>query len=299
MECLHRYIGEYLGLNRNEIGHFQEDLMPIGNYEIVRVVQPSDIAQGYCLKEFIANRYEDYHNERVGYSIIRQYRRVGKDKEEFVRRASDVYLAGDNCGSLLKQVTILSTKDSQYYIVAYDFRTSAQPINQTFLKSLLITEKLQLCLSYAEILNAFHNNSTPIYHRMLTSKCAYYTDERKNGRGISTAIIKFEFAKIEDPTIGTIFSYTREQQRRLSAEERRFLPIGSSNHWNQMDIYSLSVLFCDILMEQIGNYQITSMRQNPNIQLCANILGKMSQFEYDNISGVCSDLRALIKKTNE
>ena len=296
IKCLHKYVQEYFDLTNEDITPFNEDFMPIGNYEIVNSSQANDFLKTYSLKEFVANRYEDYHNDRVGYSVIRQYNRVNSNDVEFIRRASDVYLAGDNCGSLLKQISILSTKDSQYYIVAYDFRVTAQPINNAFLSSLSIKEKLELCLSYAEILNSFHNNSTPIYHRMLTSKCAYYADERDKRQKISTAIIKFEFAKIDNPTVQTILPYTINQKRGLSQSDQRFMPDELELPWNKADIFSLGVLFSDILMGKIGGYTIQEMRQNNNIRPYTDILLKTKTYTYDNVSEVCADLRTAIEK---
>lgn len=296
MRSLHKYLWEYFGNDLRKLPEFREDIMPIGNYEIVETKTPNDSTQGYCLKEYTAKRHEDYQNDRVGFSVIRQYRRVKEEKQEFLKRASDVYMAGDNCGPLLKQVSILSNENSQYYIVAYDFRVEARPINAEFLQKLPLKEKIQLCLSYAEILKAFHANVPKIFHRMLTSNCAYYADERARGRGITTAIIKFEFAKITEGAGATILPYVNERLERLSNEERRFLPEKMSNRTgDEIDIYSLGVLFCDILMGQIGGYGNTD---KPDVDPCRDILRKMESFQYKNMSDVYLDLRGIIEKMN-
>ncbi|MBE7037250.1 MAG: hypothetical protein E7403_08155, partial [Ruminococcaceae bacterium] len=206
LQCLQKYLRFYFNVSKEDVPFFNEDKMPIGDYEITGVCIPADRERTSCEKEYTANRYEDYRIESVGCSVIRQYPRTDS-KAVFLRRAPDVYLAGDNCGSLLNKVTILSEgghKEKPFYLVAYDFRTKASLLNTEFLTSLSFEDRLKLCLSYAETMACFHNNSSPIYHRVFSADCAYYADERNKNRGISTAIIKFEYAKIADGRTETV-----------------------------------------------------------------------------------------------
>lgn len=305
--CLRKYICLYYSMNEKDLPAFDEDLMPILNYSITSAREPSDIGRSLCRREFTADRYEDYRSDCVGTSVIRQYNRSADDVL-YLRRAPEVYLAGDNCGSLLKQVTILSEgghEDRPFYIIAYDFRTHAEVLNEAFLKTLSVKERLQLCLTYAETMRKFHKNPVPIYHRVFTCECAYYADERESGRGIDAAIIKFEFAKIADDRFKTVIGSSSERARQISKTEERYLApewnvIGSLDapDWAKADIYSLGILFADIFMQKIGGYEIRALAAVSDIKQYIGLLGEMLSSiaqRRPDIDSVCDKLKGWIE----
>lgn len=284
LKTLQKYVKLFFGIDERSVPPFNEDIMPVDNYEIISAKIPADTERTSCEKEYIARRYEDMKKESVGYSVIRQYPRTDK-KAVFLRRAPDVYLAGDNCGALLNKVTIISEggdNDNPFYLVAYDFRREAFELNTPFLSSLKPSERLSLCLEYAKNMALFHNNSTPIYHRVFSSGCAYYSDERKSGRGIGTAIIKFEYAKIADNQTETVIGpspqaemFTNKDDKRYIAKEWNELKEPTLKDWAKVDIYSLGILFCDILMGKIGGYQFPELRRFPEYTKILPLISKM------------------------
>ena len=305
---LQEYIILYYNLDKGKIPQFNEDFMPIANYEITGVCIPSDADRTSCQKEYTANRYEEYRTGSVGCSIIRQYPRID-NKANFLRRAPDVYLAGDNCGALLNKVTIISEggqKDKPFYLVAYDFRTQAYQINNKFLSNLSTREKIELCLSYAQTMSFFHNNSSPIYHRIFSSKCAYYADERNKSKGISTAIIKFEYAKIADGIAETVIGnspaniFNAKDDSRYIAPEWNSLFNPTSDDWAKVDIYSLGILFADILMGSIGGYIMSDIAKKSEFKSMLPLLQKMCTAApgRPDINQVCSYIEEILKNEN-
>ncbi|MBQ4518810.1 MAG: hypothetical protein II997_09555 [Clostridia bacterium] len=303
LECLQKYLRLYFNVNKDDVQPFNEDKMPIADYEITGACVPEDWERTSCEKEYTANRYEDYRSESVGCSVIRQYPRTDS-RSVFLRRAPDVYLAEDNCGSLLNKVTVLSEgghREKPFYLIAYDFRTKASVLNSAFLATLSVKERLQLCLSYAETLACFHNNPTPIYHRVFSDNCAYYADERDKNRGISTAIIKFEYAKIADGRAETVIGnqpanvIRNQEDKRYIAPEWNSLTNPSANDWSKVDIYALGILFADIMMGKIGGYPMSEVAKNPEAKVILPLLQKMctSAPGRPDINTVCRTLKEM------
>ncbi len=304
LRCLQDYIRMYYDIPRGDVPYFNEDRMPISEYEIIGVCVPADKERTSCQKEYTANRYEDLRSESVGCSVIRQYPRTDS-KAVFLRRAPDVYLAGDSHGSLLKKVTILSSgshEERPFYIVAYDFRTEAKMLSTAFLRSLTLEERVGMCLSYAETLACFHNNPSPIYHRVFSSKCAYYADERNTPRGISTAIIKFEYAKIADGRTETVIGnrpqnlFSDRDDARYIAPEWGSLMDPTANDWAKVDIYSLGILFMDILMGSLGGYTPAEFARKPEFKEYLPLIQRMCTAASlrPDINEVCSVLKGKV-----
>lgn len=308
LRVLQDYIIKYYDLDRNKIPFFNEDWMPISDYEITGVKIPLDKDRTSCEKEYTAKRYEDYRDDTVGYSVIRQYPRLNS-RANFLRRAPDVYLAKDNMRSLLKKVTIISeggNNDRPFYLVAYDFSNEAYKLNTKLLSSLDFSEKVNLCLSYAKNMADFHKNSTPIYHRVFSSDCAYYSDERNGGGKISTAIIKFEYAKIDDDKTLTVIGtkpknmFSEKEDLRYIAPEWSSLTDPTATDWARVDVYSLGILFCDIMMGSIGEYQMNKLGQMPDIKPMMPLLSSMCGIAKGrpDIDYVCSFLEEMINDEN-
>ena len=305
LRCLQKYVWMYFGGNENNCPVFNEDIMPILNYEIRNAVVPTDVARGLCQKEFSATRYEEYREAPVGSSLIRQYLRTNTDSV-FLRRAADVYLAADNCGSLLKQVSILSEggrAERPFYIIAYDFRTEASKLNDAFLSSLSVGERLSLCLSYAKVMQSFHNNAVPIYHRVFNAGCAYYADERALGRGIATAIVKFEFAKISERNYQTVIGTDPRRALLVANDETRYLAPEwnaierfDAKDWAKVDIYSLGILFTDILMGKIGGYTDREITRTPHMKPYLELIASMTDQKNarPDINEVCEYLKGVV-----
>ncbi len=282
LEILQEFLKGIYGIEKNKVPPFNEDIMPIGNYAVTGSRIPPDVIRTGCEREYTALRYEDLFPGSVGTSLIRQYPR-SEANAVILRRASEVYGIEDNCGPLLNKVTVLSEGrniDSPFYLIAYDFRPGAEKLSEEFLSTLSVKEKYELCLSYAKTLSYFHNNTVPVYHRILSSECAYYADNRSKGRGISTAIIKFEFAKIADAdaltVIGGILPKITESDNRYVADEWYSLANAEEISWARADIYSLGILFADILMGSFGKYRPERMGREAHMRPILPLLEDMT-----------------------
>ncbi len=304
LKILHRYIREYYGLTNKEVPDYSENKAPIGNYEIIEAYVPKDRKRTGCIKEYVAKRYEPFREKSVGTSVIRQYLK-NESRTDRLLRVSDVYLLKDYSGSLLKKISLLpeeNSENSPFYFVTYDFGTEAQGLSNDFLKTLSFDEKCKLCLSYAKTLANFHNNSTPIYHRLLNHYCAYYYDGREKGKGISTAIIKFGYAKIDDYDFETVLGSeasnfdVAHDETRYMAPEWKSLNNPESNEWEKADIYSLKTLFTDILMGQIGGYTEYDFAMRPEMAKFLPLIEKMDGVASlrPTIDEVCQYLNEII-----
>jgi len=300
LECLHKYIRIYYNVDVKAAPVFDVDKMPIGNYEITGCCIPDDAEKSMCEREYTANRYEEYSCESVGSSVVRQYLR-SDEREIFFRRVPDVYLAGGNYGSLLNKVTVISEggqNQSPFYLVSYDFRTHASKLNTEFLSGLSERERKELCLSYAQTMSSFHNNSVPVYHRFFTPQCAYYADERGKNRGISTAIIKFEYAKIFDESVPTVLDPSMTGKIGVEHDERYICEEWNAgmSDWSKADIYSLGVLFTDILMGRIGGYKFSEFLKIAEYNDIAELVREMRSRAENrpDINSVCERLAEIL-----
>lgn len=285
LKVLQEYVRIFYNIDKSKVDAFSEDIMPIDNYEIEKEYVPSDKIRTGCDRELIAKRYEPMANEFVGYSLVRQYE-YEVDNSVLLRRATDVFRMGDNCGDLLEKVVILSDGNkykSPFFLVAYDFKTKAMALSTEFISSLSFGERVSLCRSYAKTLSYFHNNEPPIYHRFLSYKSAYYADERDKGfNKIRTALVKFEHAKIAAnvPTVFKTVMYgeytTQNDEQRYIASEWNDLKKPDNKEWENIDIFSLGMLFTDILMGKIGGYDKAEVDSNPDIRPFAGLISAMT-----------------------
>ncbi len=305
LKILHRYIREYYGLTNKEVPDYSENKAPIGNYEIIKAYVPQDRKRTGCIKEYVANRYEPFRDKSVGTSVIRQYLK-DESQTERLRRVADVYLLKEYSGSLLKKISLLpeeNSEDSPFYFVTYDFGTEAHGLNTKFLGTLSFKERAELCLSYANTLKNFHNNTTPIYHRLLNSHCAYYSDRREAGKGITTAIIKFGYAKIDDFEYETVLGKeaphfeAAHDETRYMAPEWKSLSNPESKEWGKADIYSLKTLFTDILMGQIGGYNECDFAVKPEMEKFLPLIEQMDGIAEcrPDINEVCDYLEEILR----
>lgn len=301
LKILHRYIKEIYGFGKYEVPPFDEDIMPIGNYEIIKGVIPPDTVRTGCEKEYTALRYEDMFPASVGSSVIRQYPRNNENRI-FLRRASEVFGISDNCGAVLKGITVLSDmkkSDSPYYLIAYDLQKGAEKLSTEFLSRLTLEERCGLCLSYARDLAFFHTNTSPVYHRILSSECVYYADGRERGKGISTAIIKFEYAKISDTETYTVMNGILPEitasDARYIADEWHSLANADDLSWAKADIYSLGILFSDILMGSIGGYRPDHIGRKKELSPFLPLLEEMTgrSDARPDITRVCNTLERI------
>jgi len=308
LKTLQEYVRRFYNADRADVPYFNEDIMPVASYEIIKAYVPSDSFRTGCEKEFVAKRYEGADEECVGYSLLRQYSYTA-DNSILLKRATDVYRMGDNCGALLNKVVIVTqnVEETPLYIIAYDFKTKAEELNTEFLSTLTLRERISLCLSYARTLSYFHNNCPPMYHRLLSSKSAYYADERGKYNRISTALVKFEYAKISDCDFSTVLKDGPDDKYLSQLDEMRYIPAEwttlknpVNEDWARVDVYSLGVLFTDILMGKIGGYSDNDVMKNKELAPVMELLSVMSDRaeERPDIDKVVHILEEILKNEN-
>lgn len=244
-----------------EIGDFQEDLMPIGGNYVIRGKVPVDAAMTNCIREYETFSYND-SGRKQKYGIVRVFNKKSMDEKLLALRDEEAFNeAADEAGIQFDgnvQVNVLSpikTSSSDYYIIIYNFSRKPTHLSENLTAGLTMPQRMKLCRDIAAILWKFHNLDTPIYHRNL-SYDSIYVCTGKQGEP-EPSIIKLDCAKIVSEEFGTVIQTleNREkmmQQRKLLkyvAPEVRCMTNGQNIgiDWEKADIYSLGILFGDIL----------------------------------------------------
>lgn len=273
------------------IGLFEPHIMPIGENYIINSYVPIDKTVSNCIREYETCSYTE--TGRVNkYGIVRVFEKKDmdekllqlRDKEAFSEAESEAGIQFD--GNV--QVDVLSKMDSlnsEYYVVIYKFSKKPTHINDTILSKMDKIEREKLCVQIAHILNKFHTLSVPIYHRNLSFDSIYVC---LNKSGVyEPSIIKLDCAKIASEEFGTVIQNVQNMQamiqqqkvlKYVAPEVRRLMQQpATAVDWSKADVYSLGVLFADILNGKIEGTLVPSVklqREGVKIQL-VQLIDKM------------------------
>ena len=151
-------------------------------------------------------------------------------------------------GSPAEISTIENTKSS-FYIVAYHFEETPQPLSSELLKTFDMKSRLFICKELARYLAVLH--PVKVYQRLLSYESVYICDCSAHGKGLRPYLVKFDFAKIEsrDGEMLTIHKQALEAKEVIPFNriKKYIADDWEDGNWEKADIYSLGVLFCDIL----------------------------------------------------
>ena len=244
-----------------KLGSFSRDRMPIKENYILRASEPIDGAMTHCIREYETCSFDD--SGRVEkYGIVRVFNKNDMDEKVLALRDKEAFKeASDEAGIQFDgnvQVDVISrmnSTESDFYIIIYKFSRKPARLDQGFLSGLDLSERIRLCRNITEILKKFHDLSTPIYHRNFSYDSIYICQNKKGE--LEPSIIKLDCAKIVSEEYGTVIETVQNREKviqqkkilKYAAPEVRRLCAGAKIEvdWARADVYSLGVLFGDIL----------------------------------------------------
>lgn len=242
---------------------FMPNYMPIGDYFIQEAYVPKDTLRSRCIVEFLAYSL-DARDNKAFYAILRLYNKEELN-ENFILRNNDTFLEASKASitsvpeGMTRMEEVISYGDkSSFYMMGYLFNREAQQLTSRVLRDIDLRKRLMMCKRIADCFYNLHNSEVPIYHRMISDEAIFLCDF---GREWVPYVIKFDFAKIEIEGGGTVVDAALNAKNRLQAiQQIKYLSPEWANiddttraDWSKIDIYSLGILFSDILMGKISD----------------------------------------------
>ena len=255
------YQGRVEGLSKE----FHEEYMPIGSFHVDKAYVPNDQKWSGCKTEFLAHHDSDGDERNRSYAILRLYekdterREFLKHKIDAIHRIKDLTPYGIRGMSEIREICPMNNP-SPFYIIAYIFPHEPIPLSDALLQSITMKNRLQICTQVCYCLKELHDLNPPIYYRMLSYDsiylCNYSQGEQKRW---APYLANFDFAKIIEndgvtvlPEANDSLTEIREQKRKkyIPPQTHRWETY-TDREWRSVDVYSLGMLFADILSGKI------------------------------------------------
>lgn len=237
--------------------YFDAEKMPIGNNRVVSVVKSY---HPLCEYELLTESLSDA-GTLENYGIIRLFKK--EDLRENINeidaqtREYEIYVNKIRAmPSPCKRAEVLSKMDSpysDYYIIKYEFEEKPYSLSNHFLNQLRKEQKIRLCRDLAVLLNEYHKAG--VFHRNL-NYCSIAVCYDGNQDPVPS-IIKLEYAKDTNSRYTALPRlHARVQtESKIAKYEDPLIPRPPQKptveEWKQADIFSLGVLFRDILTDNI------------------------------------------------
>lgn len=240
--------------------YYDTGLIPLGRYEITKAFVPEDSERTGCTMEYEARACSI--GNYTEWAIIREYNKNNVDKNFALREQQTTILKRHNRAGVpsarVEIITNFDDEETPFYIIAYNFTRKPQKL-EDIIKNIDYSERYDICLNIVEHFQKLHNSPTPIYHRMLNHNCVYLEDCSDIGSGWDVSVLKFHFSKIvSNKNIYTVFMQAKHASNITADEsEKKYIAPEWSMYeeildWDKIDIFSLGVLFADILSGKIA-----------------------------------------------
>ena len=250
---------------------FDENKMPILNYNITRSYVPDDSDRSKCIREFEAE-FAEGDGKKTKYAILRMYDKNDTVKRAFMLRnqtsfseASSVSIDSVPEGMvLLRELKPLSSDASNFYIIAYIFNKKPYPLEEKLSEIKDIKTKIRMCKRLASCVYNLHGSEIPICCRLLNYESIYVCEFRE----WVPYIIKFDYSKIIDKKApaATVYKNAMTAGKDVKTKQRlaKYVPYewdqldqdAGIEQWKKVDIYSLGVLMADILNGKITEHPV-------------------------------------------
>ncbi len=267
LAVFHRIFVKIIKNLKKEVPAFQdfnEEMMPIRGQEHLYYIDeagvPTDAPMSKCQIEFNAHFKRSGSRAGVQYALIRQYDKKDVDTTFLLRNVDTVQKTQDELIDALPpcmvrpvEISTIENQGSPFYIVAYHFQEKPHALSNELLQSLDMKSRLSICMELAQCMAELHQMG--IYHRLLSHASVYVCDYRSRGKGWKPHLVKFDFAKLEQNQMGTVLPWVQEAKNNLEDESiKKYISLNDWKYdrWEKADIYSLGILFCDILSGRIN-----------------------------------------------
>ena len=241
---------------------FREESVPLEQYIIQDSYVPNDSKRSQCIREYRGIRKRGEYSKALFYSVIREYDPEGMDKLFLNRNIdafSEVYSFAYPNGVGVRNINAV---DEQYanFFIAYDFDRPVIGLEE-FLKTheLSVKDRVSLCKQIADTIQLFHLADNPIYHRMLSYESILVSDYTDREVGYRPYVFKFDFAKITGINDGTVYKQLSDAGALETVKLARYRAgsLSPEASWDKDDIYSLGVLFTDVLLNHVSSKEIS------------------------------------------
>ncbi len=250
---------------------FDEFKMPIDGRYVMDSHEPADRNFSHCIREFLTCSLNG-SGQILSYSIVRVYRRREMDSRLIALRDSDAFTeAAPSVGNLfnggvrMEEISGYGNENSEFYIIGWSFNGKPEPLTDDTLARMDLGAREKLCADLADILMQLH--SAGIYHRNLSCDSVCISENRQGKR--IPCIIKMDCAKIVSEDFKTVIANVKKRQQ-IAQEESLLkyrdplMEIALEDSpdstdvkvWENADVYSLGVLFGDILYGQVSGREV-------------------------------------------
>ncbi len=261
------------------IPKFDENLISIGEYEIIKSYIPADKEWSKCGRECLTFRRND--RDRISkYALLRMYHKKNfseKDAKNVILRNQRSFehaskqQESDSIPGIPTFITLSASDNgkSDFYIIGYEFDSKPEKL-EAVLPEMDQKTRLSICATLLRAMDELHHFELPMYHRVLNHECIWV--RKLEGRNkYLPYILKFDYTKIHFGEMHKTFMMMERGDSSSSAGAptvyQQMVKAGSrslQNHyrspiwesltdaaddeyWRAIDVYSLGVLVTDIL----------------------------------------------------
>lgn len=257
-----------------KIAMFSPDVMPVGDNYIIRSYVPIDSPVSGCIREYETCSYNE--TGRINkYGIVRVFQKKDMDEKLLQLRDQEAFSEAETEAGIqfdgnvqVEVLSKMSSTDSDYYVVIYKFSGKPVHLSDSIISEMSLEDRLAFCAKISRILYRFHSLSTPIYHRNLSFDSIYVCKDRVGK--YEPSIIKLDCAKIASEEFGTVIANVQNMQTMIRqqkvlkyvAPEIRMSMQNSEIcvDWEKGDVFSLGVLFADVLNGQIEANMVPAVK---------------------------------------